>query len=203
MYPMISVVLAAGSAAPPAVAPPPREVVARLQERCRSFQGKVMAVDQSAVVVTGVEPGVAEVETTRRYRAAGPLAAGRWDPAESRGDTYRLADVRVGDRVYLRIAPDGDEDVCRAVSILRRPGGRVPPAPGEPADAAVKHHEVVNARQDHEEFGDPLPEFLDPEKRKERAARNQRETEEIRRQEAARLLRDRTAPPPREVPPKP
>jgi hypothetical protein len=44
--------------------------------------------------------------------------------------TYRIADVRVGDRVALYYDRRNGVDICRAICIGRRPDGLVPPAPG-------------------------------------------------------------------------
>jgi hypothetical protein len=132
----------------------------------------------------------------RRFPADEVLAAGGFDRREPPAATYRLGDVRVGDFVTVLLRPVGDEDVCRGVCIYRRPGGRVPPAPGEAPDARNPHHEWANAWQDFEEQEIPLPAKYDPVQRR----RRQRETLELVRSQAAR---ERVAPPPREVKPKP
>jgi len=51
------------------------------------------------------------------------------------------------------------------VCIYRRPGGRVPPAPDESPDQAYRWHERMNADQDLEEKGIPLPSKYAPVKR--------------------------------------
>ncbi|MBX9580932.1 MAG: hypothetical protein K2X87_11540 [Gemmataceae bacterium] len=125
----------------------------------------------------------------RRFPVNDYLAAGGHHPWESSGNSYRLADLQVGDEVVLELEGEGPEGVVRAVRIDRRPGGRVPPAPAnEPGDPRAWHLQA-NAYQDWEERGIPLPDHLDPEK--QIAAALQRIQE--------RAARDRLAPPPRAV----
>lgn len=237
--------------APPAVAPPPREVVATPPRRPIEYlAGVVTAVDAGSITVRGfpivelsgptrgganltgsvrwhagnlirvgfpdrdltcirVEITPATLTLTHLngdvevlYRAAQParrfpvdpvLAAGGFDRRELPGFTYRPADVRVGDEVSIRCRPVGDEDVCRAICIRRRPGGRVPVAPGQQPEDRDPYHEGAQAYQDYEELGVPLPERYDP-------AAIARAGQVM---EAERRARHRTAPPPREAKPKP
>jgi len=97
-----------------------------------------------------------------RLEASGGLAAreispcidGRMVPSS---ETYRLSDVRVGDIVSLTVNRENRTNICDTVCIMRRPGGRVPPAPGEPADEPRKFHEGMQALQDQEEKGTVIP----------------------------------------------
>ncbi len=69
---------------------------------------------------------------------------------------YKASDVRAGDKILVYTARyDGVEEI-QSISILRRPGGRVPPSHENPPD--YKHHERMNAFQDLEKRGIPLPE---------------------------------------------
>lgn len=70
--------------------------------------------------------------------------------------SYRLADVAVGDRVLIRYDRVGGDDYCWGICIERRPGGRVPPAQRD-LPGGRPWHEVMNAQQDFEEKGIPLP----------------------------------------------
>ena len=73
---------------------------------------------------------------------------------------YKASDVRAGDKILVYTARyDGVEEI-QSISILRRPGGRVPPSHENPPD--YKHHERMNAFQDLEERGIPLPEKYQP-----------------------------------------
>lgn len=112
-------------------------------------------------------------EPTRRFPADAVLAAGAFHADELPGNTYRLADVRVGDEVHIRMCRERHDGLCYAISICRRPGGRVPPAPGEgPNPLPHPFHEMMNAEQDSEERGVPIPEkFLSRWQREQRAAR--------------------------------
>ena len=103
----------------------------------------------------------------RKFRASKTLASGGYGGFADSG-MYRLADVRVGDEVDLEIQRVDGVWECTGVCIRRRPGGRVPP--GREATSiqfpAVAWHERMNAEQDWEEKGIPLPDkFIPPWKR--------------------------------------
>lgn len=97
----------------------------------------------------------------RKFLAVGPLAEGGYKKTETPANTYRLADVRVGDRVKVSGIRRGAGEYAETVMIRRRPGGRVPEAPGEATaplpDWHPRWHERMNAEQDLEERGIPLP----------------------------------------------
>ncbi|MBX9627559.1 MAG: hypothetical protein K2X82_27405 [Gemmataceae bacterium] len=106
--------------------------------------------------------------TPRRFLAGLALADGQWEPGAQPAESYRLADVRVGDWVGLALA---DTDLpgqelyqwCARVSIERRPGGKVPPAPAfEPPAHNYRFHEAMQAQQDWEERRAPFPEKYHP-----------------------------------------
>jgi hypothetical protein len=69
---------------------------------------------------------------------------------------YRLKDVQLGDTVIIRFGRVDKVNICDAICIIRRPGGRVPPAPQEET-SGMRHSEWANAWQDWEEQGTPLP----------------------------------------------
>lgn len=105
-------------------------------------------------------------QVPRRFIATGPLAEGGYDNKALPEDTYRLADVQVGD--WIRFAgvryteATGVVDYVTTIRIIQRPGGRVPPALGEDADPFTRFmpcrwHERVNAWQDWDERGIPPP----------------------------------------------
>lgn len=79
----------------------------------------------------------------------------------SRDDSYLPSDVKIDDKVELFIKDDGRTAVCHTITILRRPGGRVPPG-YYTGRRAHYHHDHMNAYQDYEEKGIPLPEWLRP-----------------------------------------
>lgn len=85
------------------------------------------------------------------------LAKGGYFKTGSESDTYRIKDVRVGDRVRIEYDRRNGVEICKAIWIDRRPGGQVPPASGEKPDAFRKHHERANADQNWEEFRTPYP----------------------------------------------
>lgn len=79
-------------------------------------------------------------------------------PAGFKGRTgYRLPDVKSGDVVLLQYDRNNGSDTCIDIMIYRRPGGTVPPLPGEDPKAPSHHHEVMQAYQDWEEKGIPIP----------------------------------------------
>ena len=87
-------------------------------------------------------------------------SGGFWEGEHPR--TYRLVDVKVGDRVSITCLKLNEELRCETICIQRRPGGRVPPCPDEKPDSLLKWHERANAYQDFEEQGIPLPARFDP-----------------------------------------
>lgn len=77
-------------------------------------------------------------------------------------DGYRLSDVRVGDLIFFDSYSVNGQEMCRSIEIIRRPGGKVPPVPGDRAQSPYSHHEKMQAYQDNEEFGTPIPELYLP-----------------------------------------
>lgn len=133
----------------------------------------------------------------QRFPAGPLLRAAAFGPPDGPHHTYRLADVRVGDEVSLSCELVEGEDVCQQVFIQRRPGGRVPPAPWPTPTYGFPYDEAMNAFQDYEEWGVPLPDKYDPDVRSRELAA---QVQAIR---AARAERERTAPYPRVAKPKP
>jgi hypothetical protein len=78
---------------------------------------------------------------------------------------YRLTDVKEGDWVAIMYSRVGGVDICDHISIVKRPGGRVPPlppgvenprrAPGYPSF----YHEFMNEYWDKEDKDNPHPEL--------------------------------------------
>lgn len=107
-----------------------------------------------------------------RYVIAQPLANGK--PPLWFGDmySYRVSDVLVGDHVTIGWSEQNGAKYCEMICIYNRPGGKIPPAPGEPQDARWPWHEIQQARMDRLERGVPMPDkFLSPEELAERYAR--------------------------------
>jgi hypothetical protein len=85
--------------------------------------------------------------------------------------SYGIADVKVGDRVqlYSHKRPDGT-DCCDNIRVTGRPGGKIPPAPGEPEDKQpYRYHERAQAYQDFAEKGTPIPDKFLPESERKTA----------------------------------
>jgi hypothetical protein len=152
---------------PKAVAPLPREVRSKVRfiRGTMTYVGEAMEVDSHSITVRGKEEGNLAGVVIRTFPAGPALLRGEQDPQEARNSDYRLEDVKVGDKVFLKLKrgePD-EEAVCLTVAIVRRPGGLVPRAPFEDPYSSDPHHVVANAWQAFEERGLPLPLKYDPE----------------------------------------
>lgn len=92
--------------------------------------GPVIAVDAGSITVKD-RRDAADVPP-QKFTVCDTLAAGEVVAQHQRSDAYRLADVRVGDLVYLCCGrSSGGPVLAQEVTILRRPGGRLgPPALG-------------------------------------------------------------------------
>lgn len=97
------------------------------------------------------------------FHAANVFADGGFSKALGAPYSYRWSDVKVGDRVDIRFERVDGKFQCTEIAIRRRPGGQVPPAPGEKPGEPEPWHEYAQALQDREEKGIPLPaKYLPP-----------------------------------------
>jgi hypothetical protein len=101
-------------------------------------------------------------EAAREFLLSDDLAAGGIPKDATGGDRYAFADVLIGDLVVIRYGTFPQGNVCRAVSIHRRPGGRVPAADDDSAHAKHRWHDIANAKQELEEKHLPLPRTFIP-----------------------------------------
>lgn len=93
----------------------------------------------------------------KRISAAGTTVGGDQDGVGYA--TYRLADLKAGDQLFLftAVSRDGEEFTVQIV-IERRPGGRIPRLPGGPfPEVEGERHHLYQAHQDWEEKGIPIP----------------------------------------------
>lgn len=192
-------------APPPRVAKPVRAVPA---EPVGWYRGDVVGIDARGVTIHGCEHMQPGDEFVMRWFRIGPvLAGGGFDPAEMAPLTYQWSEIRVGDRVQIRVQEDEANDICLAIGILRRPGGRVPPAPGQDPRDENQWHASANAHQDHDLLGLPLPPKYDANYQRLLSQEAQREADMLvalrAAERAAEARRDRVAPPPRPAEPKP
>lgn len=99
----------------------------------------------------------------RTFPVSPDLAAGKM--LDFRHDSYRPSDVRVGDGVRVWCEPVKGVTTCLVISIMSRPGGRVPESPNARLwpNHPRPHHAVMNAYADRDERGIPLPDWLIPE----------------------------------------
>lgn len=165
---------------------PDRVVLCTRAEYTRERMTLILANGEEMVLRRADQPA-------RRFPASGPLATGGFNRTELGGRTYRLSDIRVGDEVAVKCERVEGVDHCATVQIVRRPGGRVPPAPGEAPGHPRPYHETANALQDWEDTGVEPPGIESDDQVAARVAESVR----------AQLARDRTAPEPREVTAKP
>jgi hypothetical protein len=88
------------------------------------------------------------------------LAEGRYGTTGGDSATYRIADVRVGDRIGVYYDRRDGVDICRAICIGRRPDGLFPPAPGmkfTDKNEEARFYERQKAWQDWEKYRTPFP----------------------------------------------
>jgi hypothetical protein len=138
----------------------------------QGYWGKVTAVTKNSITIeraayteTRVGDGAIlarPAQPPKLFMGSSALAAGKFTTEHGRSYSYRLSDVVVGDVVNIHFSRIDGMVICDSISIARRPGGRVPPAPGEVADEPRPHHERMNAHWDLEEKGIPLPEKFRP-----------------------------------------
>jgi hypothetical protein len=101
----------------------------------------------------------------KTFKLSSLLAAGKASAGRGAEWSYGIADVRVGDWVELchHTRPNGI-DCCDNIRITRRPGGKIPPAPGEKeGNKPYRYHEKAQAHQDFLEKGMPIPDKFLPE----------------------------------------
>ncbi len=92
------------------------------------------------------------------FAPSAELAKGEHRKVGAASYSYRWNDVRVGDKVCLCTSRIQGRYICEGICIVRRPGGLVPPAPGERADMITRRwHELMNAEQAEEEGREPPP----------------------------------------------
>lgn len=137
----------------------------------RPVYGWVTAVDgRSITIQRQSRPG----EPPLKLKACELLIAGVLFNRYSTYPPYPLWDVRVGDYVEATGALENGVETCFEICIYRRPGGRLGPPSAQPRNprnydavlprtkVRVPYHEWVNAIQDYEERGIPLPPHLRP-----------------------------------------
>ena len=119
------------------------------------FNGTVTEVTRERIAIKLKTDKIQVVPVGKTLRSGG-----YWE--EEHPATYRLVDVKVGDRVEICCLELNGELRCETIRIDRRPGGRVPPCPDKNPHSDWKWHERANAYQDLEEKGIPLPARFDP-----------------------------------------
>jgi hypothetical protein len=148
---------------------------------CRT--GRVTAMDKDSVTVEFPDPykeWTFDTDEKRRpirkltfiypavppqeLKLRGSLAEGQL-PERTESVSYRITDVRIGDRVVVnRSSTREGLWFCDHIMILRRPGGKVPEAPHDTDSKSRGYawHEHCQAHQDFEEKGIPIPDKFLP-----------------------------------------
>jgi len=147
---------------------------------------KVLAVGAEFITVQS------GTERPMTFPTSETLRAGRVVAQPSPTALHKLNLVKMGDKVTIYVGQTAGTEVCTQIGIHRRPGGKVPPAE-DPPGATIRFHERMNALQDFEERGIPLPPRLDPEFPRWQFQQGGKAYIEFVRK------RDHTAPPPRPV----
>lgn len=127
----------------------------------------------TVIGLTGAQVIIRESDQpARSFTFSQELAAGGAPEGLWAADSYRVRDVKVGDRIAIRYLA-GDKEVCTQIRIVERPGGRVPASPGDAGDAqGIKYHERQNAENDWQYEGIPIPDrFLSPRELEARRAK--------------------------------
>lgn len=143
-------------------------------ESVGDFEGLVLAKSKDTITLLALYIDADETRGKEKYRPVGEpsrvfqlsaaLAAGKepvhHPPVLPGGidcsERYTRDHVQLGDIVKLICERVDGKEECGFISILRRPGGRVPIAPGENIKSAP-HHDRMNAYQDFEDKDIPLP----------------------------------------------
>lgn len=161
------------------------------------YTGAVTEITKDSITIQWLEsPG----EKPRTFALTQTLAAGEipkknpFTPGTfvTAPEMYRLTDVKVGDWVLIGYVRWNGTDICHNISIVKRPGGRVPPLPEEAeklrwpeshiapknlaamppdllekirASRPIPYHEYWNAYWDLKDKGIPFPEKFGPNRR--------------------------------------
>lgn len=88
------------------------------------------------------------------------LASGQIEKPPVPAALHNFTDVKIEDKVVIDLRRTKGVDTCWAIGIHRRPGGRIPP--GQDEFLAIRHHERLQAYQDWEEKGIPIPDRFIP-----------------------------------------
>jgi hypothetical protein len=125
----------------------------------RSVEGTVIDLTKDSVTIRTAD------QKAQAFRIGGDLADGTIAPVPSPNALHLFSDVKLGDKVEVGYVRTDGELICREIGIHRRPGGRVPPAQDKGdliRKPRFRFHELMNAYQDLEEKGIPIPPKFDP-----------------------------------------
>lgn len=129
------------------------------------FSGTVKEIGKDYIIIdgTGGANGNGPPMLGKHFfELSANMVAGKLGDRATGAFGYRISDVKLGDKVDICFDSKNMILTCKMICIQRRPGGRVPPSPTDKPDDELKWHERVNAYQDFEEKGIPLPPKYDP-----------------------------------------
>jgi hypothetical protein len=97
-------------------------------------------------------------KSAKRFSAIGTISGGN-PKGDGKDETYGLKDLKIGDVIRLRtgISRDKSDEWTTQILLRRRPGGKVPPLPGTVDGVDGIWHKRMQAEQDWEEKGTPIP----------------------------------------------
>jgi hypothetical protein len=122
------------------------------------MNGVVTAIDDKSITVCGNNSAYPAGGVTLRFAFSDALTRGEVTKGLLPGERFLPTDVQIGDKVHLGGSRTKGILTCTHISIVRRPGGQVPKAPGEEEIRfGFRHSEYMNAHQALEEKGTPLP----------------------------------------------
>jgi len=124
--------------------------------------GRILAVTKNAVTVSITEDfNNKKTNEVLTYPFHTRLASGSFNLLQSDSYSYRRDDLKAGDYVALRILTlDNKIEYCVSLSIVERPGGKIPPTIRNTPGDWQPYHEWRNAHRSFENDKIALPPHL-------------------------------------------
>lgn len=134
-----------------------------VEYRGAGFEGTVKYLDTTTLDIDGIAYLHRPPFTKEGVWTFRPSADLDIDP-ERRGEAdyncYRWQDMKRGDQVVITFDRVDGENICKAIRIMKRPGGLVPPSPYTAFPSRIPYHEWCNAYNDWVDRGIPVPERI-------------------------------------------
>ena len=153
-----TICLLAALAGPPLKLPPRLTEFSPGSNLLMHVAGVVTKIDANKSLTIRLERDVKEVEYPLHYH----LAEGRHQPKAPPGDSYHIAQIRVGDNVTLGTHKEGKVTYCVEMQICQRLGDLVPPSPVGDPDHPRAYHNWRNQDNARRAAGLPPPVRANP-----------------------------------------